>query len=502
MREAVAPKITTQAELAPYSQRQLIGLFLGPALFLLAFFLIRPAGMDPKATAVLASTIWIATWWVTEAIPIPVTSLLPVILFPVLGVSAAGAVTARYMDPIIFLFLGGFLIALAIERWNLHKRIALGIISAVGVSPVRLVLGFMAATAVLSAGISNTATAMMMLPIGLAVISQVVALHKAKNPGAQAEAGENKSNFGTSLMLGIAYAASIGGLATLIGSPPNAVFAGVVTKTLGIQVGFAQWMIIGVPVAVVFLFITWAVLIKMLPSEVKDIPGGRELIQGQIRELGPISPQEMRVLILFAVVAVSWFIRPFVLTKYIPFLDDSVIAVVGGLALFLIPGDRKRDRFLLDAGAITRLPWGILLLFGSGFALASAFQSSGLAAYMAEQLKGLQGVGYLWVLVAVTSLTIFLTEVTSNTAIATLLMPIMGALGLALGVAPIGLMMTAAMAASFAFMLPVATPPNAIVFGSGYLTISQMARVGFYLNILGIAVITIASYYLVPLIWQ
>lgn len=487
-----------------YSNFQLFGLFAGPVLFLLIYLFFKPAGLEPKGVAVLAGTAWMATWWITEAAPIPVSSLLPLILFPTLGVAAIKDVAAPYSDPTIYLFLGGMLIAVAIERWNLHRRIALGLISLIGVSPGRLILGFMVSTGVLSAFLSNTATAMMMLPIGLAVISQVVALSKGDKKVVQLTSdGKSvpKSNFGAALMLGIAYAASIGGVATLIGTPPNAVFAGVASKTLGVDIGFAKWMLVGGPLAAIFLVVTWFALLKILPPEIKDIPGGKEFIRGQLRDLGRLTVSEGRVLMVFLLVASLWILRPFVLKNYLPGVDDAMIAVFGGVLLFLIPANGQRGRFLLESDALSKLPWGILLLFGAGFSVAGAFQSSGLAKWIATGLTSLQGVGLFLIILAVVTLMIFLTEVTSNTAIATLFMPIMAAMGAALGVSPLSLMVTAAVAASFAFMLPVATPPNAIVFSTGYVNIRQMARAGIWLNLIGIVVITLVCYYWLPLVW-
>lgn len=497
-----------KAETSSYSLLHRVGLIAGPLAFLLIYLFFRPEGLPYEAVAALASTSWIAIWWITEAIPIPVTSLLPIILFPALGIAKVPQATAPYAEPTIFLFLGGFLIAVAIERWNLHRRIALGIISFVGTSPSRLVLGFMLSTAFLSAFLSNTATAMMMLPIGLAVISQISALSASGGDAAAAQAhleaqgGEvPKTNFGAALMLGIAYAASIGGVATLIGTPPNAVFAGVAAKTLGVQIGFAQWALFGAPVAVIFLFLTWFLLLKMLPPEVKDIPGGKELIRSQLQELGPMQREERRVMVVFVMTSLLWILRPFVLKQFLPLIDDAAIAVFGGVLLFLVPTGRKKGTFLLGPDALQHIPWGILLLFGAGFSVAGTFQSTGLAKWIASGLTGLHSIGLFGAIIAVTTLMIFLTEITSNTAVATLFMPIMASMGSALGVNPIGLMAVAATAASFAFMLPVATPPNAIVYSTGYMTIPQMAKVGFWLNLAGIVVIGVMGYFWLPIAW-
>ncbi|MFZ5817502.1 MAG: SLC13 family permease [Bacillota bacterium] len=477
-----------------------IGLVAGPALFFIFLFFVRPEGMSAKALAVLASTLWIATWWITEAMPIPVTSLLPMVLYPVLGIAKMGEVAAPYSDPTVYLFLGGFLVALAVERWNLHRRIALGVINLLGVSPGRLVLGFLSSTALLSMWLSNTATAMMMLPIGLAVVAQVTEL-QSKNLNGVELSPKGSSNFGTALMLSIAYGASIGGTGTLIGTPPNAILAGVVTKTLNTQIGFLDWMIFAVPLGIIFSAVTWFVLMKVFPPETKEIPGGKELIRNEIKALGPITREELWALGVFLVVSFLWVTRPFLLAKVLPNVDDAVIAIFGGLLLFLIPTNLQKNQYMLTAEAVQKIPWGILLLFGAGFSVAKAFQTSGLSEWLGKSLTGLQDIGYLGVLIAAVTLVIFLTEVTSNTAIATLMMPIMAALGQAINVSPMGLMVGAALAASFAFMLPVATPPNAIVFASGHVSIKQMARAGLWLNLVGIVVITLFVYLVMPLIW-
>jgi sodium-dependent dicarboxylate transporter 2/3/5 len=467
-------------------------------------------GLSTEATAVLASTLWIAAWWMTEAVPLPVTSLLPIVLFPVLGVGSVVEVAAPYADPIVFLFLGGFLVALAIERWGLHQRIALTVLLKVGDDTSRLVLGFMLVTAFLSMWVSNTATAMMMVPIGMAVVTQ---LHGLRDSGREAltypaetgsalEAGTTPpSTFGAALMLGIAYAASIGGIATLIGTPPNAILAGIAQSALGIEIGFVQWMTFALPISVVFLFVTWLVLITVLRPEIGTMPEGNAVIRDQMKALGPMSTGERRVVVVFLVVVLGWLLRPFVLEPLFPGISDTSIALVGGILVFVIPVNLRRGEFLLTWEATTRVPWGVLLLFGAGFSLARAFQLSGLDRWIAEQLTALQGIDVIWVLLAVATLVVFLTEVTSNTATTSLFIPVMVGLGASLVVSPLLLMVTVSVAASFAFMLPVATPPNAIVFGSGYISIPQMARVGFWLNLLGILFLTLVAYLWLPIAW-
>ncbi|MFO7173897.1 MAG: DASS family sodium-coupled anion symporter, partial [Bacillota bacterium] len=447
----------------------------------------------------------------------------PIILFPALGLAKVGEVSASYGDPVIFLFLGGFLISIAFERWNLHRRIALGIISVIGTSPSRLLLGFLCATAFISMWISNTATAMMMLPIAMAVIRQVTDLtgrQPAPGSGKEAssppdEAGTRtsppgrpggaepvpKTNFGAALMLSVAWASSIGGVATLIGTPPNAVFAAVASNTLGVQVRFVQWMLYGVPLAATVLLLAWALLLWLVPPEIREIPGGREVIREQLAALGPVRPQERLVALVFALVSFAWIVRPWLVNPFLPQVDDAVIAIAGAFLLFLLPAGGEERRHLLEADDLRKVPWGILLLFGGGLALAEVFESSGLSEWVAGQLAALRGVGFVGAILAVAALVTFLTEFTSNTAIASLFLPLTASLGTGLGIPPLALMATATISSSLGFMLPAGTPPNAIVYGSGYLTIGQMVKTGFWLNLVSILVTTLFSSFWLPRVW-
>lgn len=474
---------------------QNIGLILGPLLFFIILFFIAPASMPKEATAVLASTVWIATWWITEAIPIPATSLLPIILFPLTG-AVEGSVTGSYADNTIFLFLGGFFIAIAMEKWNLHRRIALNIILLVGTSTQRIILGFMVATGFLSMWISNTATAMMMMPIGLAVIAHVNESLKL-SPMKQ-------TNFGKAIMLGIAYAASIGGVGTLIGTPPNTIFVGVVKKIYDVEISFATWMLFGVPLATILLFGVWFYLIKVaFPlKDLKELPGGKGIIQNQKVELGKMSLEEKLVLVVFTFTALMWMTRTFIpLSIFQDRVDDTMIAITAAVILFLLPSKQAKGGTLLNWKDSKNIPWGVLLLFGGGLAIADGFKQSGLALWIGEQLTVLQGVNLIVVLLVVVTLVLFLTEVTSNTATATMMFPIMASFAAAIGVHPYGLMIAAGVAASCAFMLPVATPPNAVVFGSGYLKITDMIKAGFWINFACIFIITAAIYYYLPIAW-
>ena len=474
-------------------QHSFYGLLLGPVLFAIILLLPLPAGMTQEGLRVAAVTVLMAVWWITEAIPIPATALLPILLFPVLGVLSGADVTRAYSHHLIYLFLGGFLIAVTMEKWNLHHRIALYTICMVGVTPNRIVLGFMLATAFLSMWISNTAATMMMVTIAAAVLREVA--HEIKHePG--------KLQFGTALMLGIGYSASIGGIATLIGTPPNAIFAGVVEKTYGYSISFVEWMSFGLPLSIVMLAITWVYLTRIVfRSEVHSFPGGRELIEQQIARLGPFSREEKYVSVVFCTVALLWILRGLFNPAGLQMVKDSTIAIGGALLLFMIPVNLSRREFLLDWKTAVTIPWDVIILFGGGFALAQGFTESGLTLWLAEQLSALHGVDMLLIISAVVLLVIFLTEVTSNTATASLLLPVMGALALAIGVHPFGLMVATVIAASFAFMLPVATPPNAIVFSSRYVTISQMFRAGIWLNLIGALLITAFVYFLLPRVW-
>ncbi|MCA1025205.1 DASS family sodium-coupled anion symporter [Cytobacillus kochii] len=475
------------------TKKQNIGLLLGPILFALTLLFVSPEGMSREAQAVLASTLWVAVWWITEAIPIPVTSLLPIILFPVTGAVTEG-ITSSYADNTIFLFLGGFIIAIAMEKWNLHLRIALGIITVVGTSTSRLVLGFMVATGFLSMWISNTATAMMMMPIAIAVITHVNDSMKSER--------ESANRFGKSLMLGIAYAASIGGLGTLIGTPPNMIFAGVVKEIYGIDISFATWMLFGVPFAAILLLVAWFYLIKIaFPMRIKELPGGKEIISSERKRLGNISFEEKLVLVVFLATAVAWITRSFIPFDFMSRIDDTIIAIAAAIILFLLPSKSSKDSQLLNWKDALNIPWGILLLFGGGLAIAKGFKDSGLATWIGEQLTVLEGVHLVIVILCVTALVTFLTEITSNTATATMMFPIMASLALALDLHPYALMVAAAIAASCAFMLPVATPPNAIVFGSGYLKIGDMAKSGFWLSIFTIIFVGVMIYFYMPIAW-
>ncbi|WP_101845876.1 DASS family sodium-coupled anion symporter [Halobacillus sp. Marseille-P3879] len=497
--EKQADSEDTNGSQPPFDTRQKIGLFLGPILFALTLMFFEPEGLSQSAVAILASTLWIATWWITEAMPIPATSLLPLILFPLTGGLNGGDTASSYGDNTIFLFMGGFLIALSMQKWYLHKRIALFIISWIGTSTERIVLGFMVATGFLSMWISNTATAMMMVPIGLAVIYQSSEQLEKSGEGS---IDHSSFNFGKVTMLGIAYSASIGGLATLIGTPPNTLFRGVVENQYGIEISFLDWMAFGVPLTIIFMGIAWIYLVKMAyPMKMKELPGGREVINKERKSLGAMSSEEKAVMTVFTLTALAWILRSFVLVEINENIDDTVIAMTAALILFLIPSKNRKGEFILDWDTAKGLPWGILLLFGAGLAIAAGFEESGLAEWIGTQLTILEGVSFILILATVIALVIFLTEITSNTATATMMFPIMASLAAAINVHPYSLMIGAGVAASCAFMLPVATPPNAVVFGSGYLRIPDMAKAGFLLNVFAVILVTIAIFLYLPAVW-
>jgi solute carrier family 13 (sodium-dependent dicarboxylate transporter), member 2/3/5 len=475
---------------SPVGPRRRIGLPAGPIVCLVLLLLPPPEGMDVVAWRTAAVAILMAIWWVTEAIPIPATALLPLALFPILGIADIGAAAGPFANPIIFLFLGGFVIAQAMQRWELHKRIALVVILAVGTQPVRLIGGFMVAAAFLSMWVSNTATAVMMLPIGLSVVELA---HRGTASGDAA----NPSNFAVALMLGIAYACSIGGLGTLIGTPPNALLAGYMLETFDVQIGFGAWMVLGVPLVLVGLPIAWLVLTRVAyPVRITTIPGGEETIRQELRRLGAPSRGERRVAIVFVFAAVGWVSQP-LLSGFLPGLSDAGIAIIAALLLFLIPVDLRGGVFLLEWEQARKLPWDVLVLFGGGLSLAAAITQSGLAAWIGQAMAGLQVLPTIALILGVTLIIIFLTELTSNTATAAAFLPVLGSLAIGIGQNPLLLTVPAALAASCAFMMPVATPPNAIVFGSSFVTIPQMAKAGLYLNILFAFLITLLGYALV-----
>ncbi len=469
-------------------------LVLGPLLFILLQIIGKPESMPASAYDVLCVTIWMALWWVTEVVPIAVTALLPIVLFPLTGALDIATTTAAFGHKYIFLYIGGFFLAVTIEKWNLHKRIALSIIKLIGTNINYIILGFMVATGFLSMWISNTATAVMMLPIGIAIVTQL-----KDNPNT----AENENlKFGKALMLAIAYSASIGGIGTLIGTPPNLIFAGIVEQIYGIEISFLKWAMFGMPISVILLFICWKYLVKVaFKFEQKEFPGGRAEINRLLKGLGKMSKQEKTVLAVFATTAFCWITRSFLLAPIFPFIDDTIIAIAAGVVLFVLPGNKKGKQLLHWEEAV-KIPWGIILLFGGGMALAKAFGDTGLAIWIGNQLVDLENLPFFLLLLVLIAAVNFLTEVTSNTATTAMLLPVLAPMALVMNIHPYSLMVGATLAASCAFMLPVATPPNAVVFGSGHLKISDMVKSGLWMNILSIIMITFIVYFVLPYIWD
>ena len=470
-----------------------IGLVSGPLSFILVILFFYPEGLTLQANAIIASTVWMAIWWITEAIPISVTALLPIILFPLTGGLELSETTASYGHKYVFLYLGGFIIAIAMQKWNLHKRIALNIISFIGTNVIKIILGFMVATAFLSMWISNTATAVMMLPIAMAIVDQL-----KDNP--DTIENENKI-FGKALMLGIAYSASIGGISTLIGTPPNLILAGVVEETFGYEITFSTWFKFGFPISLILLFLCWKYLTGIaFKFEQKSFPGGIKEIKKQLQKIGTISYEEKLVALIFTLTAIAWVTRD-ILKLIIPVIDDTIIVMISALIIFLLPTNDKKRR-LINWEEASKLPWGILLLFGGGMALASGFKESGLALWIGTQMTLLDGINLFLLLFFLIASVNFLTEITSNLATTAMLLPILYPMAMTIDVHPFILMVSAAVAASCAFMLPVATPPNAVVFGSGYLRIPDMVRVGIWMNVLSIILLSVFVYYVLPYLWE
>ncbi|MDR5858618.1 DASS family sodium-coupled anion symporter [Halomonas eurihalina] len=474
---------------APPSLASRIGLWLGPLWLILTWLLPAPAGMTDPAWACVGLALLMATWWSTEAIPIPATSLLPLVLVPALGIEGMSDTAVSYANPIIYLFLGGFLLGIAMQRWDLHRRIALHVLKVVGQRPRRQIGGFMIATGFLSMWVSNTATAIMMLPIGMSVVS----LLDDSDP-------EELRRYATALLLAIAYSASIGGVATLIGTPPNALLAGYLADSRGIDLGFAQWMLVGLPISLAMMVCAWWWLTRR-GFALETSQDGAAMVDRELAKLGAMSSAERRVGLIFLLAALAWIVRPLLNQHGLDWLSDTGIAIAAGILLFLLPSGNEQGRRLMHWEDAQGLPWGILLLFGGGLALAGAISRSGLAEWIAERL-GVFGVFPILALIGVVVLVIiFLTEVTSNTATAAAFLPLLGALALSLDISPLLITVPAAIAASCAFMMPVATPPNAIVFATGHMKIQSMIRAGFVLNLAGTVLVTLLAYPLLKLFW-
>ena len=478
----------------PVETYQIVGRILGPAIFVVMLLADQWQGvMSTEAWRTAAVGLWMAVWWATEAIPVPVTAFLPLVVFEPLGITSIRDAAAPYANPTIFLFMGGFMMALALERWNLHRRIALAVVANTGTDGRRLIGGFMFVCAILSMWMTNTSTTMMLLPIVLSVTAVV-------RDNVPDVSDKTRQDFQIAMLLGLAYSASIGGLATLIGTPPNALLMGFMAENYGIEISFARWMLVGIPVSLVMLPIAWILLTKYLfPCNIPASQAVKDHLHGLRQELGEMSTPERRVAIIFACLIMSWMLRrPITDWLGLSGVSDTGIVMTAALLLFMLPsGDAKQPR-LMTWEDVTRLPWGVLILFGGGLSLAAAVSGSGLALWLGELLAPLNAWGTAVLVVASVAMVIFLTELTSNLATTATLLPVMGAIAIQAGVPPIVLTVPITIAASCAFMLPVATPPNAIVFSTGAISIPQMVRAGIFLNLIGIVIVSIAALVLAP----
>lgn len=468
------------------SKTKVIGLFLGPILFGVILAVLTPGVLSEKSIAVLALGAWMVTWWATEAMPIPVSALLPMVVFPLIGVSTVREASAPYGDPVIFLFMGGFILALGLERHKLHQRIALSLIRLTGTSGNGITLGFMLSTALISMWISNTATAIMMLPIATSVTALL-----ASEMGQENDPRFKK--FATGLMLAIAYAASIGGMATIIGTPPNVVMVGYMKRFYELDVSFTSWMVVGVPMMIMalaacYLLITRVLFVNHLPS----IEGSRQLIQRKYAELGKISKEEKMVLVVFSITCFFWIFRQN-LNGLIGrnMLDDTTIAMAGGILMFLLPVDFKNQKFLLEWGDMKDLPWGILLLFGGGLCLADGMEKSGLVQLVGNYFSQQKEVNTSVLIISLTAISMGLTELMSNVALVTIFVPVVFGIADGFHINPIWLAMPVTLAASCAFMMPISTPPNAVLFATGHIKMREMIKTGFLLNLACLAIITL-----------
>ena len=475
------------------STHQKVGVVLGPAAALLIILSDAPAGLSDTGWTTAAIGVLMAVWWATEAVPIAVTALLPLVVFPLLGIASIQETAAPYSNKVIYLFLGGFIVAFAMQRWDLHRRIALSVLQVVGGDGRSLIGGFMLASALISMWVMNTSTTMMLLPIAISIITVI-----HKSVGSLDE--KARADFQYALLLGVAYGATIGGMATLVGTAPNAMLAAFMQDNHGIEIDFASWMMVGLPLSIVMLPLAWLALTRFVFQVDFQTSGeGRAELKKMKDDLGNIKVPEIRVAIVFTIMALAWITRP--LLAQVPglaALDDSGIAMAGAIALFLIPSGDKSDPFLIRWRYAEKLPWSVLILFGGGLTLAGAVNRTGLAEWLGGNLQSVGMLPLAIIVIAVTTLIVFLTELTSNIATTATFLPVIAAIAYKSGIDPIVLTVPVTFAASCAFMLPVATPPNAIVFGSGLLTIPKMVRAGMALNIIGIIVVSFVALTLAP----
>lgn len=475
------------------SMRDWIALLAGIVISLL-MFAANPFNVDHHANLVLAVATLMVVWWVTEAIPMPVVALLPLILFPLFGIETLKNTSVSYGDSILFLFLGGFMIGLAIEKWNLHTRIALVIIRATGTSGDRIVLGFILSTGFISMWLSNTATTMMMYPIAASLIHVV---------GENRQGHGNLKNFALTVMLAIAYASNFGGIATIIGTPPNVAFVAFIQKKYNYTVPFVDWVLICTPIAIMLLFALYFVMTKWLyPNHLRSDASTKRLIKERLEELGPLKRAEGRVLIIFVCTALLWITRDLINSVSPLKLDDTMIAMMGATALFICPSgtrDEKSKR-ILEWKDTSKMAWGIILLFGGGIALAGALEKAGLIEKLGQWIAGFSGSGSFVLVLMITTVSLFVSELMSNIAQVIVFSPVIGGIADALHVNPLMLGIPMTLAASCASMMPMGTPPNAIVFASGHIKLNQMVKTGFVMNLVSTVLITLFCYYVIPLV--
>ena len=476
------------------STSQKVGMFLGPGLFVIMLLAGAPDELSTAAWTTAAIGILMAVWWATEAAPIAVTALLPIVLFPMFDIASIQDTVPPYANKVIFLFLGGFIVAFAMQRWNLHRRIALTVLQHAGGNGRSLVGGFMLASALISMWVMNTSTTMMLLPIAVSIIAVI-----HKTVGSLDDKG--KEDFQFSLLLGVAYGATIGGIATLVGTAPNAMFAAFMQENYGTSIDFANWMMVGLPLSAMMLPLAWLTLTRwVFKVDFVTSAEGLSALKSMKQEMGSITVPEIRVAIVFVLMASTWILRPMLVKiPALAALDDSLIAIAGAILLFLLPSGEKSDPLLLRWKYAEQLPWGVLLLFGGGLTLAGAVSRTGLAAWIGGGLHEVGTLPLVVIVIVAATLIIFLTELTSNIATTATFLPVVGAVAIEAGYDPIILAVPVTLAASCAFMLPVATPPNAIVFGSGMLTIPRMARAGLALNLIGIVLVSTVAYKLAPM---
>ncbi len=467
--------------------RQRIALFSGLLLFFLAWF-VNPLHLDTNACRVIAVALLMITWWITEALPMPAVALIPIVMFPLMGIATISATAAPYANEVIFLFMGGFMIGLGIEKWNLHKRIALSIVKVTGTSGDRIILGFILATGFISMWLSNTATTMMMFPIAISVIRVI----------GNGNDSRGMRNFSLCLMLAIAYSSNFGGIATIIGTPPNVAYVSYISKKFNYEISFFDWMMICLPISILLMMSLYVVTVKFLfPNRLSSSLEMQNLIRTELRDLGPVSVPEKRVLAIFVCTALLWITRDLINGLNVIKIDDNMIAIFGALLMFVIPSGKEGTR-LLDWSDTKNMAWGILLLFGGGITLASAMEKAGLMEMLGNWIASFSGSNVLVLLIVVTTVSIFISEVMSNIAQVIVFAPVVTSIAQAAGINPFVLGIAMTLAASCASMMPMGTPPNAIVFASGHIRIQQMMRAGFVMNIMAIVLIVLFCYFVLP----